>query len=371
MEQRRIASIEQLRGLAALGVVLCHVAGQFFGVDRYSAGPIKLLGWSGQVGVALFFVISGFCIRLPLARARVQNPAARLDVKDYLAHRALRILPPYWLAIALSIGVAQVAATGLVGGSHGPFDVLIHAVGLQTLSPTSLNSINGVFWTISLEIQFYLAYLVLANRAARLHTALLLLVLGVAIYGAASFVFPHSSPWRTVGQVFVLATFWQWYLGVVLADLYVREGPRTGPALLVWGARIAAAAICFGLGLIDPVVAGVHLTYWALPIAAALVAASFLVRPARARSSALAQAVGLTGKASYSLYLLHPIAIAVTALAVREANLPSWIGAALAVIAALLAAFAGYRLIERPLLGAKRRFGSTVQPSPGVLAPGE
>jgi peptidoglycan/LPS O-acetylase OafA/YrhL len=371
MEKRKIASIEQLRGLAALGVVLCHVAGQFYGIDRYSEGPAKLLGWAGQVGVALFFVISGFCIRLPLARARAEDSSARLDVKDYLAHRALRILPPYWLAIALSIGVAQVAATGLIGGAHGPFDVLIHTVGLQTLSPGSLNSINGVFWTISLEIQFYLAYLVLANRAARAQTALLLLVLGLAIYGAASVVFPHPSPWRIVGQVFVLATFWQWYLGVLLADLYVRVGQRTGPAILVWGARGAATALCFGLGLGDPVFAGAHLTYWALPIAAALVVASCLVRPARARSGALGDAVGLTGKVSYSLYLLHPVAIAIAALAVRQASLPPWIGAALAVGAALLAAYAGYRLIERPLLGAKRRLGSTVAASRAVLAPGE
>ena len=97
---RRIDNIERLRGLAALGVVLCHVIGQFYGVTRYSPGPERLVGWAGQVGVAVFFVVSGFCIRLPMARALAADSGARLDVRRYLHRRARRILPPYWIAIA-------------------------------------------------------------------------------------------------------------------------------------------------------------------------------------------------------------------------------------------------------------------------------
>src|SRR5215469_6321458 len=226
MDSRRIANIERLRGLAALGVVLCHAAGQFYGVVRFSPGPERLFGWAGQVGVAVFFVVSGFCIRLPMARALADDPRARLDVRRYLERRARRILPPYWIAIALSIAVGLISPIGLLNGGHGLLDVGLHLVGLHTLWPESFTSINGVFWTIGLEIQFYLAYLLLANRPATPAKGLALLVIAVAAYGVASLAIPDLSPWRTVGQQLVLTTLWQWYVGAVLADLYVRHAAR-------------------------------------------------------------------------------------------------------------------------------------------------
>lgn len=369
MEQRKIVSIEQLRGLAALGVVLCHVTGEFYHIDRYSAGPGKLFGWAGQVGVALFFVVSGFCIRLPLARARTKNPAARLEVKDYLAHRALRILPPYWAALVLSILVGGLGTTGLVGAPHDALDVLIHAVGLHSLTPSSYKSINGAFWSISLEIQFYLGYLLIANRPAGARSTLALTVMALAAYAVASLVFPHASPWRLVGQASVLTTFWQWYLGVALADLYASREPLSAPAWRVWTMRAAALALCFSLGLGDPVVANVHLTWWLLPLAAAAVVASCLVKPIGGeRAGPIGAAMERTGRVSYSLYLLHPLAIALVVALERQDALPAASAALLAGTGALAAAWLGWRLIEQPLLTQKRRIGSTVEPAP---LPGE
>ncbi|MEI9891675.1 MAG: acyltransferase [Caulobacteraceae bacterium] len=135
MHLRRIDNIERLRGLAALGVVLCHAIGQFHGVTRFNTGPERLIGWAGQVGVAVFFVVSGFCIRLPMARALAADPRARLDVRRYLNHRARRILPPYWIAIGLSIAVGLVSPIPLLDGHHGLIDVGLHMAGLHTLLP--------------------------------------------------------------------------------------------------------------------------------------------------------------------------------------------------------------------------------------------
>ena len=200
MESRRIANIERLRGLAVLGVLVCHIVGQLYMVDRYSPGPQRLFGWVGQIGVALFFVVSGFCIRLPMARALALDPVARFDVKRYLSHRARRILPPYWLAIPVSILAGMLSPIGLLDGAHGPANVLLHLVGLHTLSPAAFNSINGGFWTIGLELQFYLAYLLLARRRATPALGALVLATGLLAYGAASFAFPSPSPWRQIAQ---------------------------------------------------------------------------------------------------------------------------------------------------------------------------
>jgi len=351
MELRRIANIERLRGLAALGVVLCHAAGQFFGVVRYSPGPERLIGWAGQVGVAVFFVVSGFCIRLPMARALAGDPAARLDVRLYLGRRARRILPPYWIAIAASIAVGLVSPIDLLDGSHSLLDIALHAVGLHTLWPVSFTSINGVFWTIGLEIQFYLAYLLLANRPATPAKGLALLVIAVAGYGAASLAFHDPGGWRQVGQEFVLVTLWQWYIGAVLADLYVRHARVFGavPQGWAWAARLAAFAALFALGLGDPVVAQVHLTYWALPFAALAAVAAALMGCQPARQGPL----DVLGQASYSLYLLHPAVLGLVVPAAKAGGWPPWLSAGAAVIGACAAALLSYRFVERPFM-AKR-----------------
>lgn len=348
MDKRRIADIERLRGLAALGVVLCHAVGQFYGITRYSPGPERLLGWAGQVGVAVFFVVSGFCIRLPMARALAGDPGARLDVRRYLHRRARRILPPYWIAIAISIAVGLISPIGLLDGGHGLWNVGLHLVGLHTLSPAAFNSINGVFWTIGLEIQFYLAYLLLANRPATPGRGLALLLIAVAAYGAASLAFPNPSPWRIVGQEFVLATLWQWYVGAVLADAYVRHSGafRAVSTPIAWGARIAAFVLLFALGLGNPVIAQVHVTYWLLPFAALVAVAACLLGGQPARRGPL----DAVGEASYSLYLLHPAVLGLVVLAARIGGWPAWASAGAAIIGACAAALLSYRFIERPFL---------------------
>ena len=366
MAGRRIGSIEQLRGVAAMGVVVCHAVGQFYGITRYSHGPIRLLGWSGQIGVALFFVISGFCIRLPLARARAEDTGARLDVKPYLAHRALRILPPYWLAVVASILVGMIAPIGLLDGDHRPLDIAMHALALHSLLPSTFTHINGVFWTISLEVQFYVAYLLFANRRAGWRTGLALVILSIAVYGAASLAFPVPNPWRQIGQEILFATFWQWYLGAILADAFVRWAPKPPSGLpgaaLVWAARIAAIGACLLLGMGDPVLLQVHLTYWALPFAATALVASFLA-PARpwAPPGLLSRTLSALGRISYSLYLFHPVVLGLVVLGLHKALLPAGGGVALTLAGSVLVAWISYRLIERPLLRLKARQPPTVE----------
>lgn len=258
-KQPKIAGIDQLRGLAALAVVVCHLAGQFYGWDRSSAGPEKIFGWLGQWGVSLFFVISGFCIRLPLARARSADPDARLNVRQYLTHRVLRIAPPYWAAIAISAAVGLLITTAQITGAHGAVDVALHVLALHTLTPASFYSINGVLWTIALEAHFYAAYLLLANRRTSLGMLVILLGIGLVIYALASKLLPTANPWRLIGQELFITSFWQWYLGALLADAFVRHGPVMRNSVL-WMTRVAAVTLGLGLGLVDPTLWQLHLT---------------------------------------------------------------------------------------------------------------
>src|SRR3954471_184909 len=82
----RIAELDALRGLAALGVALFH-----FSLLDPAAGPGFAIGASG---VDLFFIISGFVILMTLERTR--------DWKDFLVGRFSRLYPAYWACVTLA-----------------------------------------------------------------------------------------------------------------------------------------------------------------------------------------------------------------------------------------------------------------------------
>jgi peptidoglycan/LPS O-acetylase OafA/YrhL len=357
--ERKILSIEQLRGVAALAVVVCHVGGHFYGLDRFSPGPGKLFGWLGQWGVALFFVISGFCIRLPMARARALDPLARLDAGEFVAHRFLRIAPPYWLAIAGSIGAGMLMRTELVDGAHRPLDVGLHVLALHTLWAPSFNSINGVFWTIGVEAHFYAAYLLLANRRLGWPTVAVLLIAGLIVFAAASVAL--TGAWRTVGQAVFITALWQWCLGAMLADWYVRRQPQAAGAVLMV-ARAGVVLISLAMGLIDPRLLGLHLMPWALPFAAAAMVGLFVVGRGDGPRTAgpLSGALSWLGRISYSLYLFHPVALSLVAWAQSRGLLAGLAGPAAEVAGSLVLAWGSYRLVERPLLTWRARLKSTV-----------
>lgn len=104
----------------------------------------------GNVGVFLFFVLSGFVITEAL------EEFYRTRVRSFIINRFFKIYPPYWVALALAIAVE--ALTGEVNPA------LLTAAGLggnillfgQYLGITNYSQIS-ITWAIVVEIQFYLA----------------------------------------------------------------------------------------------------------------------------------------------------------------------------------------------------------------------
>src|ERR1700676_4396079 len=101
----RLAFVHGLRGVAALMVALFHCYSSTPVADRLTAtmssmadGTMRL----GFLGVDLFFIISGFVISLTLYKRLSTLGECGL----FFLRRQLRLDPPYWAAIALSIGSA-------------------------------------------------------------------------------------------------------------------------------------------------------------------------------------------------------------------------------------------------------------------------
>ncbi|WP_419591287.1 acyltransferase family protein [Thiolapillus sp.] len=193
-------SLTCLRGVAALWVAVWHVWG-FAGRPVYrfdiwdTTFDLMPLVRSGWAGVDVFFVLSGFVLGLAYCQAWLGNrPPVR--TAEYFRRRLLRVLPAYWVQIAVLLLVMLAAGVGLPAGR----DVLAQVLMVHNLFGEPSTQLNPVYWTLPVEFDFYLLLPLLAFLfAPRLWVWLLLpSVLLVVLYRYGLFQYAlHDLP---VGQ---------------------------------------------------------------------------------------------------------------------------------------------------------------------------
>lgn len=162
----RVPTLDPLRGLAVLMVFVFHFMGAIYSFDHYewhgnwrsfhpTASTLKnvlcyplTLGWSG---VSLFFVLSGFVIHWRMAAKPADAP---FDVTSFARRRFWRIVPPYLLAIAMIV----ILQKSYRETTEGRWDVFAHTLFVHNLHERTFLSLNASFWSLALEMQFYLLY---------------------------------------------------------------------------------------------------------------------------------------------------------------------------------------------------------------------
>lgn len=154
MEARQASThlqgLDGLRGLAALGVFGVHF-GQVVRPDA-ALGPFELdrLLANGEHGVSLFFTLSGFLLSLPFWR-HLLGMGERPSLKTYAWRRMARILPAYYVCLSLLI-----LATGYWRSPGSGTDIALHYALLFNYTEFSIFSLNPPFWSLAVEMQFYL-----------------------------------------------------------------------------------------------------------------------------------------------------------------------------------------------------------------------
>ncbi len=277
MDKTRFVYVDALRGVAASMVVLYHaVEGQHVDalIGSFPTWTQALLR-HGDFGVAIFFVLSGFVIAHTLRAPLSPGGALR-----FMAKRSIRLDPPYWAAIAITILFSALASSAISDRARDSVTIpqlISHLFYLQGI--LGYKQINSVFWTLCLEIQLYAIYVLLrlTNSGAVLYSAFI-----------ASLIWPIGFH---PGWPGVFAGFWYAFLlgaGAYLSWL----NASLRPWFLVYATVIAIAAI--------------HRSdYFALVSCAT--AASLLIVSTTGRQTRLLNWRWLQylGAISYSLYLIH------------------------------------------------------------------
>jgi peptidoglycan/LPS O-acetylase OafA/YrhL len=312
--------------------------------------------FSGALGVYLFFVISGLCIRLS------QRNAVQFTTGGFFWRRFWRIYPPYLLILLVLVVVQGIN----IRHRPGSMDFLTHLFLVHNFFGDYRLSISVPFWSLAYEAQLYLLYPVLLwawSRLGKRTTLALLLALAIVpdIIGGNEFRHRFHLPDEFQALTYLPTKLWfTWTLGFMIAD---QLHDRTTPFRAPW---IGIGLLLFGGGLayhFKPV------THFGVPLsglALALLTSKYL--NSREESSWTPKWLAALGLCSYSFYLyfdslLRPLfSFLRDTMQIHDKTLLFLGGYAVCLGAIWAASWLLWRFVELPSIAAGRRLWSpTVQ----------
>jgi exopolysaccharide production protein ExoZ len=326
-----IFSLQYLRGIAALMIVLVHVPGQL--------SPGGLGGWSEPLkgGVDIFFVISGFIMWVTTCNDRLTAP-------EFMWRRLVRIVPLYWIVTTFVVGTMVLTPSLVRSGSFSPSHIASSYFFIATKHPMFSNYFPVLIpaWTLIYEMFFYVIFSIclfvpVQSRAFS--------VIGILSAVAALRI---VSP----GQ-FSLADFYtngiilEFAFGILIGVAYSR-----GTKIPNWALALTILLGIFGMALTESISAD---RYIALGVPAALIVAACVLYERFNKVARIAPLESL-GNSSYSLYLSHGITISAVMQVCQRFDLMTspagfFIYELIAIYTSIAVALAMYHLLELPLIG--------------------
>lgn len=319
--------IDLLRAVAVILVLSFHVTilGQW---SAATTTPWALPVQQGWIGVDLFLVISGFVITLSAGRDKLRNTPD--FAKSFMARRLRRVLPLY--ALTSVVYVFMVRPELLVRPTQELLiQVSAHALFLQNLSPLTHGTINGVTWSLALEMQFYLALMLGIGYLLKRNAWSVLLVL-VALawtwrYGTTLLLQPASSTahLRMIYSTQLPGTFDSFGIGITLAllklrsqDPWARHLQPGWPQCLGWMLTACALVTAAGVLFVLRNSYWDHtsmVVFWRTLLACGFGAAVAAAITCPLRGGGVFRPIMYLGRISYGIYLWHfPVLLALLTL---------------------------------------------------------
>ncbi|MES2571755.1 MAG: acyltransferase [Verrucomicrobiota bacterium] len=335
----RLLTLDALRGIAALWVCWYHFTQG--NTEFLEEGWLKSSGSFGWLGVEIFFVISGFIIPYALFRSEYRTS----DYGTFLLKRITRLDPPYIAGILIVIILGYIST--VTPGFRGPpfqlsaTQVILHLGYANVLFGHPW--LNPVFWTLAIELQYYLLAGLLFPALA--HRSNLLRAFAFGCLGSLVFLFPNKE----------FLFHWLFLFMFGMAAFQFRAGIIQRGEFMCWivvlgvGSWFAHGAVITGTG-----------------IATSLIIALY---NARINTPFL-----FLGNISYSLYLIHiPVGSKVINLGLRFFD--TFPGRTVVLIcataASITAAWLLYRYVELPAQrwSSSIRYRGKQKPLPGIVSP--
>lgn len=342
-KHERFVELDALRGLAAVAVVAFHYLHQYpHRFDRTIGAP-AILDF-GQYGVELFFIISGFVIFMTVERLE--------GTREFAVARFTRLYPLYWISLAATFLVLSRSPLPDVQVSGA--QALVNITMLEGFF--NVPYVDGVYWSLTVELGFYLVVgaLLASRQSKRTLEALLLLALGfafanlmsrwVVLDGPLMFVDDHA---KFLRHAHLFAAGVAFYLLIV---------------------RNRRDSVVFGAIALAPVIEFVDGDRTSAVVVAVLVAVFWVavaVKPKVLRWRPLL----FMGAISYALYLIHQNIGYVLIRELDSRGVAHWISVlstlvVVTVLAALLTRFVDGP-VQRTLRTKLARPASSNEPVPG------
>ncbi len=202
----KLKFLDGMRGLAALHILLYHQ----YAPGQIPAGLVHWLTWVrfGHYSVAVFIVLSGYSLMIPIVRAGDGRITGGLV--GFFKRRARRILPPYYLALAATLAITFLSrhlmrAVHLSTGSKGydyafqTQDITMHVLLIHNWFHRYNNSINPTHWSVATECQIYFLFALLLLPVWRRFGSLAAVGVGLALGIAPLLLLPrdHNFVWAS------------------------------------------------------------------------------------------------------------------------------------------------------------------------------
>lgn len=342
--EERSLGVQALRGIAAFIVVLFHFSGSTYSDAALNTTVLGRLAGLGAAGVDLFFCISGYV----MLSAATRGNLTEVKPLKFLTLRLIRIMPMYWLATTLLVGLyllnyaGRIGLTGTLATPRMAISYLVSSYALlpvaNPLMPGRFEPFLGPGWTLSFEMYFYAVLALVARRGAPPAVILFRTVAAFLVIGLGAY---FASPDSAMGQFFANPVLAEFAFGAMVF-LLLRRSRRFGAMAVLAGGTLLL------VGAVAPIDDTLRFLYWGVP--AALVLYGVIALDGRVRIPTILLWVG---DASFSLYLLHTIVTYLFGGLLKRGLFQGGAAPTIAmvgtIIATVLCAIAFYRLVEVPV----------------------